>query len=35
MCGVSCNVERRRGGVARRSAHIRMPEAMRKFKLTK
>ena len=35
MCGVSCNVERRRGGVARRTAHIRMPEAMRKFKLTK
>jgi hypothetical protein len=35
MCGVSCNIEHRRGGVARRTAHIRMPEAMRKFKLTK
>ena len=35
MCGVSCNVERRRGGVARRIAHIRMPETMRRFKLTK
>ena len=34
MCGVSCCVERRRGGYARRSVHIRMPDAMRKFKLT-
>ncbi len=34
MCGVSCAIERRRGGAPRRSAHIRMPEAMRKFKLT-
>lgn len=34
MCGVSCAIERRRGGAPRRSVHIRMPEAMRKFKLT-
>ena len=34
MCGVSCCVERRRGGYARRSVHIRMPDAVRKFKLT-
>ena len=35
MCGVACNVERQRGGVARRTAHVQMPDAMRKFKLTK
>jgi hypothetical protein len=34
MCGVSCVVERRRGGHVRKSVHIRLPEVMRKFKLT-
>jgi len=34
MCGISCVVERRRGGQVRKSVHIRLPEVMRKFKLT-
>ena len=34
MCGVTCAVERRPGGFMRKSVHIRLPEAMRKFKLT-